>query len=89
MEASLAVHWLLSVVADGLCVSVTVKDAVTALPSCDASEGDVAMTEVTPERQALYALGRDLRCGDLPVAAQLEYDRLRPAWERGEVADWG
>ena len=46
------------------------------------------MTEVTAERQASYPLGRDLSRGDLPMAAQLEYDRLRPAWERGEVADW-
>jgi hypothetical protein len=47
------------------------------------------MTEVTPERQALYALGRDLPRGDLPMAAQLEYDRLRPAGGRGEVVDRG
>jgi hypothetical protein len=46
------------------------------------------MTEVTPEQQALYALARDLSRSDLPVAAQLEYDRLRPAWERGMMADW-
>jgi hypothetical protein len=45
------------------------------------------MTEVTPEQQALYALVRDLPRSDLPMAAQLEYDRLRPAWERGEMAD--
>jgi hypothetical protein len=43
--------------------------------------GGVAMTEVLPERQALSALGLDLPRGDLPMAAQLEYDRLRPAWE--------
>ena len=61
----------------------------TALASCDASEGGLAMTEVTPEQQALYALARDLPRGDLPMAAQLEYDRLRPAEERGEVADRG
>ena len=66
-----------------------VKHSVTALLPCDASEGGVAMTEVTPERQALYALGRDLPRGDLLMAAQLEYDRLRPAWERGKVAEWG
>jgi hypothetical protein len=43
------------------------------------------MTEVTPEQQALHALDRNLPRGDLSMAAQLEYDRLRPAWERGEV----
>jgi hypothetical protein len=67
---------------------VTAKHAVTAWPSRDASEGGVAMTEVTPEQQALYALVRDLPRSDLPVAAQLEYDRLRPVWGRGEMADW-
>ena len=46
------------------------------------------MTEVTPELQALYALVRDLPRSDLPMAVQLEYDRLRPAWERGMMADW-
>jgi hypothetical protein len=40
------------------------------------------MAEVTPERQALCALGRNLPRGDLPVVAQLD-DWLRPAWERG------
>jgi len=40
------------------------------------------MAEVTPERRALCALGRDVPCGDLAVMAQLD-DRLRPAWERG------
>lgn len=46
------------------------------------------MTEVTPEQRALYALARDLPRGDLPISAQLEYDRLKPAWERGELPDW-
>lgn len=46
------------------------------------------MSDLTPEQQALYALARDLPRSGLPVAAQLEYDRLRPAWERGEMADW-
>jgi hypothetical protein len=45
------------------------------------------MTEVTPEQRALYALARDLPRGHLPMSAQLEYDRLKPAWERGELAD--
>jgi hypothetical protein len=40
---------------------------------------------VTPEQLALYAPGRGLSRNDLPMAAQLEYDRLRPAWERGEA----
>ena len=44
------------------------------------------MTEVTPELQALYALDRKLPRGDLPMAAQLEYDRLRPAWEQALYA---
>ena len=44
-----------------------VRQAVMALLSCDASEGAV-MTEVTPERQALRALGPNLPRGDLPVA---------------------
>jgi len=47
--------------------------------------GGVVMTEATPEQQALHALARDLPRGDLPMAAQLEYDRLRPAWERGQI----
>ena len=46
------------------------------------------MTEVTPEQQALYALARDMPRSDLPPSAQLEYDRLKPAWERGELEDW-
>jgi DivIVA domain-containing protein len=44
------------------------------------------MTEVTPELRALYALDRNLPRGDLPMAAQLEYDRLRPAWEQALYA---
>lgn len=47
------------------------------------------MTEVTPERQALYGLGQDLLGGDLPMAAQLEHSGLRPAWEQEEVAARG
>jgi hypothetical protein len=44
------------------------------------------MAKVTAEHQALYALARDLPRSDLSMAAQLEYDRLKPAWERGEIA---
>jgi hypothetical protein len=42
------------------------------------------MTQMSPEEEALYALDQNLPRDDLSLAAQLEYDRLRPAWERGE-----
>jgi hypothetical protein len=38
------------------------------------------MAKVTAEQEALYALQWDLPRGDLPVAAQLEYDRLKLGW---------
>lgn len=47
-----------------------------------------ATTKVTPEQRALHALAGDLPRGDLPISAQLEYDWLKPAWERGELPDW-
>ena len=43
------------------------------------------MTELTPELEALYALHRNVPRGELSMAAQLEYDRLRAAWEQGEA----
>jgi hypothetical protein len=43
------------------------------------------MPEMTPEQEALHALDRDLPRSDLSMAAQLESDRLRAAWERGEA----
>jgi DivIVA domain-containing protein len=43
------------------------------------------MTGMSPEEQALYAPDQNLPRSDLPMAAQLEYDRLRPAWEREEA----
>jgi DivIVA domain-containing protein len=43
------------------------------------------MTGMSPEDQAWYALDQNLPRGDLSMAAQLEYDRLRPAWEREEA----
>jgi DivIVA domain-containing protein len=43
------------------------------------------MTELTPELEALYALHRNVPRSELSMAAQLEYDRLRPAWERGDA----
>jgi hypothetical protein len=83
MESSLAACWLLGCVRSGQLVRVSDGTACSdrvAVLRCE--RGGVAMTEVPPERQALSALGLDLpRGGDLPMAAQLEYDRLRPAWE--------
>jgi hypothetical protein len=46
------------------------------------------MAQAMPEQQALYALAQGLPRSNLPKAAQLEYDRLKPAWERGEITDW-
>jgi hypothetical protein len=46
------------------------------------------MAKVTSERQALYALARGFPSNGLSLAAELEYDRLKPAWQRGEIADW-
>ena len=43
------------------------------------------MTELTPELEALYALHRNVPRSELSMAAQLEYDRLRAAWEQGEA----
>ncbi len=43
------------------------------------------MTELTPELEALYALHRNVPRSELSMGAQLEYDRLRAAWERGEA----
>jgi hypothetical protein len=40
---------------------------------------------MAPEQEALYALQWNVPRSELSVAAQLEYDRLVPAWERGEV----
>jgi DivIVA domain-containing protein len=40
---------------------------------------------MAPEQEALYALHWNVPRGELSIAAQLEYDRLRPAWERGET----
>jgi hypothetical protein len=46
------------------------------------------MAKVTSERQALYALARGFPRNGLSLAAQLGYHRLKPAWQRGEIADW-
>lgn len=43
------------------------------------------MAKLTPELEALYALQWNVPRSELSVAAQLEYDRLRPRWERGEA----
>ncbi len=43
------------------------------------------MTELTPELEALYALHRNVPRSELSMGAQLEYDRLRAAWEQGEA----
>jgi hypothetical protein len=43
------------------------------------------LTKLTPEQEALYALDRNLQRSDLSMAAQLEYDRLKPAWDREEI----
>ncbi len=40
------------------------------------------MAELTPEQEARRALELDLPGSDLPLAAQVGYDRLRPAGER-------
>src|SRR5690348_9273593 len=40
---------------------------------------------MAPEHEALYALESNVPRSALSMAAQLEYDRLRPAWERGEA----
>ncbi len=40
---------------------------------------------MAPEQEALYALHWNVPRGELSMAAQLEYDRLRPAWEQGEA----
>jgi hypothetical protein len=37
---------------------------------------------MAPEQEALYALHSNVPRSELSMAAQLEYDRLRPAWER-------
>jgi hypothetical protein len=44
------------------------------------------MAKRTPEQEALYALQWDLARDDLPVAVQLEYDRLKPDWDRKMAA---
>jgi len=76
------VSWLLSGAAGGLCVRVssgkTCGDSV-AVPECERK------TNMAPEQEALYALQWNVPRSELSVAAQLEYDRLVPAWERGEV----
>jgi DivIVA domain-containing protein len=43
------------------------------------------MTKMAPEQEALYALHWNVPRSELSGAAQLEYDQLRPAWERGET----
>lgn len=40
---------------------------------------------MAPEQEALYALHWNVPRSELSMAAQLEYDRLGPAWERGET----
>ena len=40
---------------------------------------------MSPEQEALYALHWNVPRSELSMTAQLEYDRLRPAWEQGEV----
>ena len=64
------------------------KTAANNVAVRNASCEGAVMTEVTPEQQALYALARGFHRNGLSLAAQLEYDRLRPAWERGEFTDW-
>jgi len=44
------------------------------------------MAKPTPEQEALYALQWDVSRGDLSMAAQLEYDRLKPHSERKVAA---
>jgi hypothetical protein len=41
------------------------------------------VTDLTPEQEALYALGWNLQRSDLSPAAQLEYARFKPGWEHG------
>ena len=43
------------------------------------------MTEITPLQEALYVLQSNVPRSELSMAAQLEYDQIRPAWERGEA----
>jgi PH (Pleckstrin Homology) domain-containing protein len=45
------------------------------------------MAKLTPEQEALYALDKGLPRRDLPVAAQREYDRLKPGWEERKAAE--
>jgi len=40
------------------------------------------VSDLTPEQEALYALGWDRPRSDLSPAAQVEYDRLKLAWEQ-------
>lgn len=40
---------------------------------------------MAPEMEALYALHWNVPRGELSMLGQLEYDRLRPAWERGDA----
>src|SRR5690349_7830029 len=50
-----------------------------------ASPGSERKTNMAPEQEALYALHWNVPRSELSMAARLEYDRLRPAWERGEA----
>jgi len=43
------------------------------------------MATMTPAQEALYALHWNVPRSELSLAAQLEYDRRRPGWERGET----
>src|SRR5215471_4010372 len=76
------VSWRLSGAAGGLCLRVssgkTCSDSV-ATPECERK------TNMAPEQEALYALQWNVPRSELSMAAQLEYDRLVPAWEQGEV----
>jgi len=47
--------------------------------------GSERKTKMAPEQEAFYALHWNVPRSELSMAAQLEYDRLRPAWERGET----
>ena len=42
------------------------------------------MAKRTPEQEALYVVQCNVPRSELSLAAQLEYDRLRPPQERGE-----
>lgn len=67
---------------EALCVRVSSgKHAVTVL-LCRSVGRE---TNMAPGQEALYALQWNVPRSELSMAAQLEYDRLRPAWERGEV----